>query len=120
LYYDVAIAMPGPERDGVVGEFDRLAISDRAGAVRLNVHVRPRSSRSGVVGVRDGALDVALMAPPVEGAANAELVGILAKAMGVRKTDIAIVLGSSGRTKVIEVRGLAPELVRVRLGGAKR
>src|SRR5262245_33676138 len=38
-----------------LGEWTRLEMTDRAGAVRFSVHVRPRSSRCSILGVRDGA-----------------------------------------------------------------
>jgi uncharacterized protein (TIGR00251 family) len=88
---------------GAVG----LAITDRVGGVRFGVHVRPRSSRTAVGGVREGALEVSLSAPPVDGEANAELVKLLARVLDVRKADIAIVTGQTGRSKVVEVTGVS-------------
>jgi uncharacterized protein len=82
---------------------------------RLTVWAKPRAARSRVLGVREGALEVALAAPPVDGAANAELVATLAKALGIRKRDVVIASGLSGRSKVIELSGLAPEDVHAAL-----
>ena len=72
-------------------------LNERAGGVRFSVHVRPRSSRSAILGVREGALDVALTAPPADGAANSELVKLLARALEVRRGDVSIVVGASSR-----------------------
>jgi uncharacterized protein (TIGR00251 family) len=104
----------------LLGEWDRLAINERSGGSRLSVHVRPRSSRSAILGVRDGALDVALTAPPAEGAANTELLAILAKALDVRRGDLSIAVGMSSRNKVIDVNGVRPEDARERLQKARR
>lgn len=103
-----------------LGEWDRLQITARSFGSRLNVHVRPRSSRRGILGVRDGALDVALTAPPADGAANAELLAVLAHALDVRRGDLSIAVGMSSRNKVIDVNGVTPEDARERLQKAKR
>jgi len=103
-----------------LGEWEGLAITERSFGSRLSVHVRPRSSRAGILGVREGALDVALTAPPADGAANAELLGLLAKALEVRRGDLEIAVGMSSRNKVIDVNGVRPEDARERLQKAKR
>ena len=114
-----AIAMSNPPSD-LPGEWDRLEISDRAGAVRFSVHVRPRSSRSTIVGVRDGSLDVALTAPPAEGAANSELRKLLARVFEVSRRDVTIIVGVASRSKLIEIHGISVEAARELLGKAKR
>jgi uncharacterized protein (TIGR00251 family) len=83
--------------------------------VRLEVRATPRARSSGIVGVRQGALAVRLAAPPAEGAANDELVALLARALGIPKRDIAIVHGHGSRTKLVTLRGMAPDDVRARL-----
>ncbi len=95
---------------------ERLDIGERSGGVRLTVRVKPRASKSGVAGVKAGALVVSLRAPPVEGAANDELVEVLAKALGVRRSDVSIASGASSKNKLVDVRGLGPNEVRARLG----
>ena len=95
-------------------------LTERAGAVRFSVHVRPRSSRSAILGVREGALEVALTSPPADGAANAELAKLLARALEVRRGDVNIVIGASSRAKVIEINGMRPDDARARLSGAPR
>ena len=102
------------------GPWASLALTERAGGVRFSVHVRPRSSRSAILGVREGALEVALTAPPADGAANTELCKLLARALEVRRSDVRIVVGASSRGKVIEVNGMKLEDARARLGGAAR
>jgi uncharacterized protein (TIGR00251 family) len=100
---------------------DRLELSARGGGVRLPLHVRPRASRSAIVGVKEGALVVAVRAAPVEGAANDELVRLLAEAFGVRRGDVSVVAGATGRRKLVEVAGLSLNEARQRVapwGGA--
>lgn len=102
----------------VLSEWDRLSIGERPFGSRISVHVRPRSSRSAILGPRDGVLEVALQSPPADGAANAELFGLLARALSVRKADLTIAVGPSARNKVIDVNGVRPADARDRLKNA--
>lgn len=96
-----------------------LTITERDGAVIFGVRAQPRSSRDRVEGVLAGetanVLRVALTAPPVEGEANAALVVLLARALGVSRRDVTIVHGASGRNKVVSVAGMTAETLRERL-----
>jgi uncharacterized protein (TIGR00251 family) len=103
-----------------MGQWEALAMTERAGGVRFSVHARPGSSRSAILGVRDGALDVALTSPPADGAANAELIKLVARALEVRRGDVVIVGGASSRSKLLEVHGVLPADARTRLSGAVR
>jgi len=51
-------------------------------------------------------VEVALAAPPAEGAANAELIEILARVLAVPKSALRLTLGKSSKHKVVEVTGL--------------
>jgi uncharacterized protein (TIGR00251 family) len=93
-----------------------IRIEARAAGVRLSVRVQPRASRSEVVGEHDGALKVRLAAPPVEGEANRELVRFLAKVLHVAPSRVSVVSGAIGRSKVVEIEGLAVADVERALG----
>jgi hypothetical protein len=73
------------------------------------VRVVPRASRSEVAGERDGALRVRVVAAPVEGAANEELVRTLARALGVPVRAVEIVSGHASKTKLVRVAGATRE-----------
>lgn len=83
----------------------KLRTSEEHGAVTFEVRVIPRASRNRIVGSQEGALKVALTAPPVEGAANQALRKLLAKTFGVSKSSVEIVRGERGRVKLIRIRG---------------
>jgi uncharacterized protein (TIGR00251 family) len=83
--------------------------------VLIDVRVIPRAGRSGIAGTRDSALLVRLKAPPVEGAANAELVEVIAEALGVPKRSVTIVSGERSRQKRVRVAGLSEGDVRSKL-----
>ncbi len=76
------------------------------GHVRFSVRVQPRSSRSEISGTHGDAIKVRLAAPPVDDAANAELIALLAKQLKVAKSAVRIVKGHKSKNKVIEVAGV--------------
>jgi uncharacterized protein (TIGR00251 family) len=85
-----------------------LRVSAVPGGVLLDVHLRPRASRAGVGGVRDGALELRVCAPPVEGEANAAARELLAELLGVSRSRVALHGGEKSRRKVFRVDGLDP------------
>jgi len=85
------------------------------GAVRLAVRVQPRAARSRVVGRRGAALKVQVAAPPVDGAANAALVALLAEWLGVPRRTVRLLRGETGRDKLIEVEAADPAALAARV-----
>lgn len=90
-------------------------MNEKLAAARLDVFVKPRASKTRVGGFRDGALVVAVAAPPVDGAANDAVVEAIAAALAVRRSGVRIVAGASSRTKIVEIEGLSPDELRARL-----
>lgn len=84
-------------------------------ALRLDVLVQPRASRSEVVGMQAGAIKVRLTAPPVEGAANQALIELLAEELSVPRRHVSVVAGLSSRRKTVQVEQ-APADWAARLG----
>ncbi len=82
-----------------------IQVTEKSGALIFTVRVIPKSSRSEIMGEHDGALKVKLNAPPIDGAANAELVRLLAKTFGVPKSQIEILKGQRSKTKQIKITG---------------
>jgi uncharacterized protein len=97
-------------------ELASLAIGERPEGVRLRVYVKPRASRTEIVGVREGALAVAVAAHPVEGEANQELVRGLAAVLGVPARDVVVASGQAGKKKLVDIRGIDARALRARLG----
>jgi hypothetical protein len=81
------------------------------GGVFLRVHVQPRASRSEVAGRHGDALKVRLRAPPVDGAANEELMRFMADALGLRRDAVTLVSGATSRVKRLFIRGISPESI---------
>ena len=80
-------------------------------AIVFAIRVIPRSSKSEIVGEHDGALKVKLASPPVDGAANEELIKLLAKAFGVSKSSVEIVFGGTSKTKKVRIAGASSERI---------
>jgi uncharacterized protein (TIGR00251 family) len=87
------------------------------GGVSLLVSASPRASRTEVVGVVEGRLRVRLAAPPVEGAANEELVRFLSRSLGVPQSAVSVTAGAGGRRKTVLVRGVAAAAAQGLLAG---
>lgn len=88
-----------------------MRYSEEDGAITFQVRVVPRASRSEIAGEHDGALRVRVAAPPVDGAANEELVRMLARVLGVSRSSVEIRSGHASRLKQVRVKGsIAPLL----------
>jgi uncharacterized protein (TIGR00251 family) len=84
-----------------------IYITQHSLGARVQVRVKPRASRSAILGLADdGALIVALAAPPVDGAANAELLEFLARSTDVPKRSVTLVGGQKSRVKLVQFDGL--------------
>jgi len=72
----------------------------------VTVRVKPGASRARVGGAygEPSALIVAVHAQPVDGAANSAVISALSAALAVRKADISVVAGHTGRTKIIAIQ----------------
>jgi len=82
-----------------------IQFNEKDTAVIFPVRVVPRASKSEIVGEHDGALKVRIASPPVDGAANAELVKLLAKTFEMPKSAVEIVKGQTSKTKQIKITG---------------
>ena len=54
----------------------------------------------------EGVWMAQLKAAPVDGEANKELIGLVAKHMGCRKADVSIMSGLASRLKLVKIQGL--------------
>jgi uncharacterized protein (TIGR00251 family) len=82
-----------------------LTVQRAAEACTFWIRVSPRARHEGVGGLHGDALRVAVGAPPVEGAANAACVRLLAEALGVRRDAVELDPASRGRRKRVRVTG---------------
>jgi uncharacterized protein (TIGR00251 family) len=97
---------------------DAPRITPGPGGILIDVRLRPRASRAGVGGVREGALELRVCAPPVEGEANAAARELLAEVLGVPRSRVALHGGEKSRRKVFRVEGLDPAESLARIAAA--
>ncbi|GMR13189.1 MAG: DUF167 domain-containing protein [Gemmatimonadota bacterium] len=85
------------------------------GGVEISVRAQPRASRSEVVGAHGDQVKIRIAAAPVDGAANAELIKLLAKVLGVSRSALHVVRGEGSRSKVVRANGIAVARARAAL-----
>lgn len=69
----------------------------------LKVKVRPNARSSTLEKLEDGSFVATLKSPPVDGRANAELIGLVAKEFRVAKAAVVIKAGAGARIKLVSV-----------------
>jgi uncharacterized protein (TIGR00251 family) len=82
-----------------------IQYSEKDRDLTFAVRIVPRASRSEIAGEYNGALRVRIAAPPVEGAANRELIRLLARTLKLPKYAVEIVSGAGSKSKVVRIRG---------------
>jgi uncharacterized protein (TIGR00251 family) len=82
---------------------------------RLSVKVRPGAREGAIVGWQQGVLRLSVQSPPERGKANAAVVALLAKRLGVPRSSVSIEQGAASRDKIIRVDGLDEAEARRRL-----
>ncbi len=80
----------------------------------VSVRVTPRARRN-TLALEGDTLRAWLTAPPVEGAANAALLALLAERLGLPKRAVTLLRGESSRVKLVAIEGISAETFRQRL-----
>ena len=93
-----------------------IECQEHDGRISFKVRVVPRASRSQIAGEHDGALRVRIAAPPVEGAANEELVRMLAKEFRVPARAVEITSGQTSKLKQVRITGVTVSALENLLG----
>ena len=85
----------------------------------LSVRLKPGAKRETVFFTpAQTAVQVAVTAPPVDNRANERCIALLAKTLGVPKSNLRIIRGGHSRDKVIACEGIGGDEAFRRLGGA--
>jgi len=94
----MAAALPGPPQWVAAGQ----------SAVILRVLAKPGSSRRGILRGDPRGLVIALNAAPEKGRANDELIGLIAAALGMRRTAVELTAGAGSRHKILRISTTDP------------
>ncbi len=82
-----------------------IAITERAEGCVLPVRAQPGARKTGLVGSWNGALKVAVTAPPEDGRANQALVEVLSELLQVKRSQVELLKGLTSRDKHFLIRG---------------
>ena len=87
-------------------------------AILILVDLRPAAQRSRIVGIEPwrGRLKVSVSSPPVDGAANSELLALLAERLGVERPSVFLQSGISSRRKAVRIEGVTASEAKASLG----
>jgi uncharacterized protein (TIGR00251 family) len=83
-----------------------MNVRQDARGITFDVLVQPRASRPRLGPVHGDRLKVAVTAPPVDGEANAAVIELVARSLGVPRAAVSIVSGASSRRKSVHVAGI--------------
>jgi len=88
-----------------------IELTDHAEGVALRVRAQPGARRTGVQGEQAGALKLAVSAPPEDGRANVALTELLRDLLSMKRLQVELLRGATGREKLFLIRGVSkPEL----------
>jgi len=79
----------------------------------IAVKVKPNSRVCFLEQAEGGAWLAHLKSPPVDGKANEELLALVARHFGCRKSAVSLKSGASARTKLVRIEGPSPLLQNV-------
>jgi uncharacterized protein len=91
----------------VFGEAPMISISEHPQGYVLTVRAQPGARRTEVRGELDGALKVAVTAPPEDGRANQALVEELRRAFRLKRSQVELMSGHTARNKRVLIRGIS-------------
>ena len=92
-----------------------LIVQDTKTGAVLTVHIQPKASTTECVGLHGGAIKIRAAAPPVDGAANDELIRFIARQLSIPLLSVQIQSGATGRHKRVLVKGATASFVLARL-----
>lgn len=71
--------------------------------MKLSIYVQPGAKKTELSGLHDGRPKIRICAPPVDGAANDELIKFVAKFLKLSKSSVRLASGHTSRLKTLEI-----------------
>jgi hypothetical protein len=81
----------------------------------FDIQVIPHASRSELVSVQAGVLKIKVTSPPVEGAANDACIKLLAKQLGLKKSQMEISSGAKSRKKTVMIKDISKGMLQSKI-----
>jgi uncharacterized protein len=94
---------------------DMVRLRESKKGLTFDIQVIPHASRAEIAGVQEGAFKVKVTAPPVEGAANEACIKLLAKELGLKKSQMEISSGAKSRKKTVMIKNISKEELQTRI-----
>jgi uncharacterized protein (TIGR00251 family) len=95
----------------VLAGSDPVWLRETADGVEITLYVQPGAKKTEIVGEFDGALKLRVLAPPVEGKANAAVLAFIGKRCGVSKSAVSLISGELSRHKRVRIQGVSAALI---------
>ena len=80
-------------------------------AITIDILVQPRASRAKIGPMHDGRIKIAVTAPPVDGEANAAVIALLAKELGIARGSVEVIAGASSRRKTLRIANVTVQQI---------
>jgi uncharacterized protein len=80
-------------------------------AITIDILVQPRASRAKIGPMHDGRIKIAVTAPPVDGEANAAVIELVAKQLGIARGSVEVIAGASSRRKTLKIANVTEQQI---------
>ncbi len=92
-----------------------VALEAHENGTVLPVQAQPKAKKNGVAGCHDGALKVQVTQAPEKGKANDALEKVIAKSLGLKKSQVSLLSGATSTRKKFLLAGLSIAEVQSRI-----
>ena len=92
-----------------------ISLKESKKGLTFDIQVIPHASRTEIAGVQEGTFKVKVTAPPVEGAANEACIKLLAKELGLKKSQMEISSGTKSRKKTVMIKDISKEELQIKI-----
>lgn len=96
-------------------ESEELEFVVTSDGIMLPVQAQPKAKRPGITGIHAGRLKVAVAEPPEQGKANAAIIRLLAKALGLKRQQIEMTAGATSSQKRVLITGITGNTLQQRI-----
>lgn len=93
-------------------------LTTRSNGVAIDLNVHPKARRDDIVGIHDDRLKIRVNAAPEGGRANDAVLDLLADRLGLKRNQLSLISGATGRLKRVVVTGISRSGLAERLAGA--
>ena len=88
--------------------------------ITFDIQVIPNASRTEIAGVQEGVFKVKVTAPPMEGAANEACIKLLAKELGLKKSQMEISSGAKSRKKTVLIKDISKAELETKINNIRK